>query len=588
MMSLPSQTQNPLGIASALSPALFALGDPDLLVEVMDSSPTGVVLVEADARLSIVYGNETFATWAPFGGEFMVGRSVLDLFPRHDRPAIRAAYAELLRTRLPVHRRAGAPRWRSRPDGEDRWNVSHYPVRGPAGRLTHVLSLFVEVADESVSRGRMRDAQQRLVSAQGAIAQHLATSGDLPAFFGELTATIAELASAARVAFWVLDPETETLSVQPQAFGFTEDELAELSELECSAHGSRPVERVVFGDLVLRERLDGAGAARGAQRAQLEALGVLDTITIPWRVGEHRLGALVVYGSRRPSGFVDEDVWVMQAAATSAALVWEHRQADEAMAELREREAQRLRQQIEQSIQLEQLKADFLKLASHELRGPLSVVRGYISMMEDGTLGAVGENVAPVLPIMRAKLDEMNQLVNEMLETARLEDSALDLKMTRLDLRELIRESVRALEPLAGNRHQLVVSTPGTPVLVDGDRSRLTMILTNLVHNAIKYSPSGGEVRVACGARDGQAFVSVSDQGVGIAAEDLGRLFTRFGRIVTESTGSIPGTGLGLYLARDLARRHGGDVEVESEPGRGSTFTLDLPLVAPPGSPRSR
>jgi two-component system sensor histidine kinase VicK len=269
----------------------------------------------------------------------------------------------------------------------------------------------------------------------------------------------------------------------------------------------------------------------------------------------------------------------MQAAATSAALVWEHRQADEAMAELREREAQRLRQQIEQSIQLEQLKTDFLKLASHQLRGPLGVVRGYISMMEDGTLAPVGEHVGPVLPLLRAKLDEMNRLINEMLETARLDDSALQLQLTRLDLRDVVHEAVRSLEPLAGERHRLVTETPGAPVEVTGDRSRLSMVVTNLVHNALKYSPGGGEVRVACRTADGRAEVAVTDEGVGIAAGDLDRLFTRFGRIATPETAEIAGTGLGLYLARDLARRHGGDVGVASEPRRGSTFTLSLPLM---------
>jgi signal transduction histidine kinase len=106
------------------------------------------------------------------------------------------------------------------------------------------------------------------------------------------------------------------------------------------------------------------------------------------------------------------------------------------------------------------------------------------------------------------------------------------------------------------------------------------MIVTNLLHNAIKYSPRGGEVRVSCAVQDGTACVAVSDEGMGIAEADQARLFTRFGRIATEETRSIPGTGLGLYLARDLARRHDGGIGVSSQPGRGSTFTLTLPLVA--------
>ncbi len=200
-------------------------------------------------------------------------------------------------------------------------------------------------------------------------------------------------------------------------------------------------------------------------------------------------------------------------------------------------------------------------------------------MIEDGTLGETGQQVAAVLPMLRGKLEEMNQLINEMLETARLEDSALQLRLTPLDLREVVQEAVTALEPLAGADHGLTTSLPPEPVPVRGDRARLTMIVTNLLHNAIKYSPAGGEVEVRCGLDESTATVAVRDHGIGIASTDRERLFTRFGRIVTEETAGIPGTGLGLYLARDLARRHGGDVRVSSEPGHGSTFTLTVPLA---------
>src|SRR5262249_31908168 len=149
---------------------------------------------------------------------------------------------------------------------------------------------------------------------------------------------------------------------------------------------------------------------------------------------------------------------------------------------------------------------------------------------------------------------------DEMLETARLEDCALELRLAQLDLREIVREAVHSLEPLAGVHHRLVTDTPGMAVPVMGDRGRLSMIVTNLAHNALKYSPAGGEVRVTCRADVGRAEVAVEDEGLGIAAADMGRLFSRFGRIATHHSAEISGTGLGLYLARDLARRHGGDV----------------------------
>ncbi|HSR24326.1 MAG TPA: ATP-binding protein [Candidatus Eisenbacteria bacterium] len=578
-MSARSRIPEPLRIASDLSPVLFGLGDPDLLVELLSSNPAGVVLVEATPELTVAYCNEAFRRLAPLGRRPVVGRPLPDLFAWIDRPAMRASYREVVRSGMPLH-------WRSAPYHEpsgssDRVayrDVSHFPLRGSDGRVTHVLSFAVDVTDQAGARARMGEAQQRVLAALGGIARQLTTSGERRAVFGELSATMADLVCATRVAFWLYDGDSRTVSAQPGAFGFTAAELELVRTIPCRPGGADPLEQVVFDDLVLREEVDAApGSPYGAA---LDALGVSDAITVPWRAGGRNLGAVGVYGSTRCAGFTDEDVWVLRAAATVAALVWEHRQADEALAELRERESASLRQQMDQSIQLEHLKADFLNLASHELRGPLGVVRGYISMMEDGTLAPVGEHVEQVLPLIRAKLDEMNQLIDEMLETARLEDSALRLRLAPLDLREVVHRAVRSLEPLAGERHRLVTEVPGAPVPVEGDPSRLTMVVTNLVHNALKYSPGGGEVRVSCTAAAGRAEIAVSDQGVGIAAEDAGRLFTRFGRVVTPETGGIGGTGWGLYLARDLARRHGGEVTVESAPGRGSTFTLTLPLAA--------
>jgi len=557
-MSLPSHVYDPLRIASVLSPAIFSLGDPDLLVELLNSNPAGVVLVEADPDLPIVYCNETFHRWAPLRDQPILGRPLPELFVWADRNTVRSTYRQVIQSRMPVHRRS-VP-YHLRADDEDAvgyWSASHYPLRGPRGWVTHVLTVSVDVTDQAVGEARLQDTQHRALTALARIAKHLTAAGQAPSFLDELSATIGELVAAKRVSFWLYDADTETISAQPARLGFNDDELQLASGLPCRAGGTGALERVVFDDLTVM---------RGAE------------VVVPWKAGEHRLGAVGAYESIRPSGFTNEDVRALQAAATAAALVWENRQADDAVADLREREATNLRQRIEQSIQLEQLKTDFLKLASHELRGPLAVVRGYVSMMEDGTLGQVGKGVAPVLPLLRAKLDEMNQLINEIVETARLEDSALELQVQRLDLRDVVQASVHALEPLTGEGLELVARIASRPVPVVGDGSRLRMIVTNLVHNAIKYSPQGGEIRVTCTAEDGMARVAVRDQGVGISPQDRDRLFTRFGRIVTRETAGLPGTGLGLYLARDLARRHGGDVTLESELGRGSTFTLSLPL----------
>jgi signal transduction histidine kinase len=234
---------------------------------------------------------------------------------------------------------------------------------------------------------------------------------------------------------------------------------------------------------------------------------------------------------------------------------------------------------------LERTKTEFLRLASHELRAPLTVIRGYIAMLDEGSLGELPVKTRELaMPILTTKVQEMSTLIEQMLETARLEDNRMHLKLERLDLTSVLRDAARTAEPLAGHDHPIRVEEPATVVPVLADRARLGIILTNLIDNAVKYSPAGGAVRCSLEARDGLAVVQVSDRGIGIAPEDQARLFSLFGRIVTPENSHIPGTGLGLYLSRELARLHGGDITLESSVGRGSAFTVTLPLAPDAGA----
>jgi signal transduction histidine kinase len=230
---------------------------------------------------------------------------------------------------------------------------------------------------------------------------------------------------------------------------------------------------------------------------------------------------------------------------------------------------------------MERLKSQFLNLASHELRGPLTVLRGYLSMLDSGQLGKLNEIGEHAVPVMVAKASEMHGLVEQMLEAARLEEGRLALNLDRHDLRDVVASAVDAVRPLVGRRHSLTVQLGKSAVPVTADIERIQTILTNLLDNAIKYSPAGGEVRVAVRCVGDCAEVMVADRGVGIADKDLPTLFTRFGRIMDPAVAHVPGTGLGLYLSRELARLHEGDLVASAVAGRGSTFTLRLPRVQP-------
>jgi signal transduction histidine kinase len=236
-----------------------------------------------------------------------------------------------------------------------------------------------------------------------------------------------------------------------------------------------------------------------------------------------------------------------------------------------------LHQEAERSRRLERLKSEFLNIAAHELRSPLGIIRGYASMLSEGTLPEPDRGAA--LTRIAEKAEEMARQISEMLETARLETLGLELELEPLDLVDVIDEAVHAMRPLIGANHRFVVEAKRDAIAVVADRRRLTTTLTNLIDNAIKYSPAGGEIEVSC-EHDGRvASIVVRDHGIGINAEQAHLLFTRFGRLVTPETSHIRGTGLGLYLARETARLHGGDILVTSTPGGGTTFTVVLPLA---------
>jgi signal transduction histidine kinase len=321
---------------------------------------------------------------------------------------------------------------------------------------------------------------------------------------------------------------------------------------------------------VVSTRLDaaagvGPSVVEAARRAGVEKVAV---VRIASGTAVH---GVLVASTRDQRDFDGEELRLLEGIAHLAGLAVGNAHA----LRLERERAEAAGEHADRMAQVERVKSEFLRLASHELRGPLSVLSGYLSMVDDGSVPP--EGLRRVLPVLITKVGEMNRLVDQMLETARLEDGRLRLEREPADLVSLLREALTVTLPLGAPGHDVVVDGDG-PVPVYVDSGRIVTVLANLVGNAVKYSPGGGEVRCAVAVDgDGEALVRITDEGIGIAAADLPRLFTRFGRVVTRENSHIAGTGLGLYLSRELARMHGGDITVVSEPGRGSVFTLRLP-----------
>jgi signal transduction histidine kinase len=224
---------------------------------------------------------------------------------------------------------------------------------------------------------------------------------------------------------------------------------------------------------------------------------------------------------------------------------------------------------------LEKAKSDFLNIASHELRGPMTIIKGYLTMFEAGALGEMPPRASSVLPLLIAKSDEINWMLEQMLETSRLEEGRLDLNKRRHDIVEITERAIDGVKMLLRG-HDLKVDEPTEPLEAEVDPDRFQIVIRNLLSNAAKYSPAGTDITVCFGRKDGMATIAVIDHGVGISPQDQAHLFTRFGRIPNSQ--NVQGTGLGLWLSREIARMHDGDLTVESDVGTGSTFVLAVPL----------
>jgi signal transduction histidine kinase len=209
----------------------------------------------------------------------------------------------------------------------------------------------------------------------------------------------------------------------------------------------------------------------------------------------------------------------------------------------------------------------------------MTVIKGYLTMLESGSLGDLAPKAMSILPLLIAKADEVNSMVEQMLEAARLEEGRFGLRKERGDIVELTELAIDSVRPMLA-KHDLAVELPPAPIMAEVDSERFQIVVKNLITNAIKYSAAEKPITVLVNRNGKTARVMVVDQGIGIAPEDQARLFTKFGRIHAESTMHVAGSGLGLWLSREIARMHDGDIKVDSTEGEGSTFTFEVPIIA--------
>lgn len=227
---------------------------------------------------------------------------------------------------------------------------------------------------------------------------------------------------------------------------------------------------------------------------------------------------------------------------------------------------------------IEKMKSSFVAMASHELRTPLTAIKGFVStLLQDDSYDA--ESRREFHMIIDQECDRLTRLINDLLNTARIEaGESLKPNYTQVDIRALL-EKVVTIQRQATHKHRVLLEAPDEMPIIIGDEDKLDQTLTNLMNNAIKYSPGGGDVTlIAKVLPDDQIEIRVRDQGIGIPQDHLGKVFEKFHRVNNEDNRKIYGTGLGLYLVKHLVEDiHYGKIWVESEIGKGSDFIFRIP-----------
>lgn len=224
----------------------------------------------------------------------------------------------------------------------------------------------------------------------------------------------------------------------------------------------------------------------------------------------------------------------------------------------------------------EERKNDFIGMASHELKTPLTSLTALVQVLQKKLKDTNDPFIPQALGKVNLQTKKMSSLINGFLNISRLESGKLEIVKELFDLSELINEQLDEIK-LTVNSHAFTFD-PATPVTVEADREKIGSVISNLLSNAVKYSPRGKLVNVSCNVQNGEAQVSVADEGMGIRPQDLPHIFERYYRSDSEHTRHISGFGVGLYLSAEIIRRHDGRIWVESEKGKGSTFYFTLPV----------
>jgi len=313
---------------------------------------------------------------------------------------------------------------------------------------------------------------------------------------------------------------------------------------------------------------------------------LVEGLLVPFHVDGRAVGTVWVIAHDETRKFDAEDQRVLESLATFAATAYQARLSisDQAKAnrdlQAKIAELQRAEEALREA---DRRKSEFVAILAHELRTPLAPIRNAVEILRRS--GGDEQRVKPATEMMQRQVGQMVRLVDDLLDMSRISRGKIQLRMEPVELASVVHHAVEAVRPLCESMdHELTVTLPPEPTYLNADPTRLAQVIGNLLNNASKFTEKGGRIRLTVGREGKQALIRVQDTGIGIAAEQLPRIFEMFTQADTSLERSPGGLGLGLTLVKNLVEMHAGTVEARSGGvGQGSEFVVRLPLLS--GSP---
>ena len=430
------------------------------------------------------------------------------------------------------------------------------------GWLLDRLSVQSEATESRAREAeRLRDSLGRradLLEAANRCARALSSSLDLDQAFEAFIREVQGLLPFDRMA--IILSENGTAQVMAVAGAGAEDVLPPGS--------GRPIHGSLLEDVLRTNHTIYRNDMKEADYPEEEyflGLGLRCRLATPLLQGARAIGMLSLV-RREPNAFRPEEV---ELAGLLGRLV------ASAVQNIRAYEAER--RTVDELRRLSALRADFVSLVSHELRTPMAAVIGAARTLQQRWRELSPDQRESFLQLISGETGRLAELISDVLDTSRIEAGTFTFRFRDVDVAALVRDTV-ATAQLGQDEVRLSADVHDALPEIRADPERLRQVLTNLIDNAVKYSPVGGQVEVHAYSENGRLRVDVHDHGPGIAKEDQRLIFEKFGRVAGAGASRPAGTGLGLFIARSIAEAHGGELVVRSAPDQGATFTLELPL----------